>query len=1520
MGIGAALIAKYKISKALIGFLANQGLGASQSAFLEPYLQNRIIKRAMKKSVRSGIEEFLNRRPGHSHIVFHFDRFFKPQILPQIAKILHRTEKPNIRFLVLEYEKAFGSSDGINEVMIDLVESISVAFKNNPNLNQLLNSVQIEEVHHTVHVGLVPSTKNLEEKTNQIYEMLKKPSIPQPLQKIFDHEALKRTLNYQSIALLAWPQTLSGNQWIERPELGKLIKTITDNECSTTVMVGRPGSGKSALLSRLGEQLKNDGVPLLAIKADMLPPSIGTNIKLQEWLGLPELTHQCIQGLADKGKIVLLLDQLDALCDLIDLHTERLSVLINLVRNVSNVKNIHVIISSRDFEYSHDVRFQQIDGDELRLGLPTWDDVLPILKYHEIDPSGWPKTFCEMLCTPQHLNVFLRFFTKHPQPVFTSYQSMLEEVWQKNIVEQDQGAECSDLTKEIAVFLAEKEMFWAPSARYDDRFKIIEMLVSSGILAFNVDRTTVGFAHQTLFDFARAKAFAAEQAKLSEYVLARQDALFIRPTLWSSLNYLRSVNKPNYYREFSRLWNEEGLRTHIRFLLMEFLGNIDDPDGQEITWLVPYLDDAKWTKSTLAVMQGSPGWFDALKDTYLPKLMKGEAASAWQGSYFLAKALHFARDEVINLITDNWLPFQEKDDLSLHVLNHLSEWSEIEFSVVEQIINRQQLPFNRWIEYILSSVSESLPHLAPKLVLAYYTIKRTEALRLTESKSSKIEKEDLDNGELGEIEKLWLKTDFLAKAPIHNLIESDDFYDLPFVAENAPVEFIDVMFPLFVDVLELIARDMHPFINQYRDDSCLDTGFYKKFNDREHYSLLYSIRSAILAIGHNEPDKFMEFVQQWKSSDLQTVQRLISIGLLELAEAKPEYILSYLLEDPRRLVIGNHENEHLFSEALILAVAPQLNVGQIEQLEDHISSWSYYGEFPEDFTPKDKFQRHKRNRGHRLRLLRAIPESKRSDKAKQIMKEEMRALEVNADQERQMPVDQWIRSPLSKEQMEKAGDQEIIKLLSELYDDTGLDHPKQILVGGSIQASNEFGRFASDNPDRAIALFDNFEPGLNERPVSTALREMAKTKVITIETLSELILNLSARGFQSIEFRQECAYALAELIKEPEGLQDDICQHLRGWLKDFEGNLGSVENVPESEQDIESILWRHRTFHLLPHGNWPILYALKKGYLLRRPCAYDGWLKVLEERLERPENPAVWKSLAPDLQWLHDADRKSSERIIEVFLNRHVKDTKEGVLLAAYVIRWVSSETIRPWLLSLLTDKWILGPQAFGELIMLGALISPDDQRSWYVEQVQNFLIGSEAKEMQSANVRLGISYSAINLWPEEGFKSYVTPILTQLLVAPLEAAAHTVLEVFKVVVKFHSDEHTKQLLDAILAHPQVLSSLTDYFSLEKLMGLLPIEAGRVCDFCFALLDQRGAEIANIQGGLAGCAEDLINISMTLQRLLDYREKGLTLFEKLLELDIYGVNYVLFELDRRPHKTVPQRPLRRRRRHAQIKH
>ena len=249
------------------------------------------------------------------------------------------------------------------------------------------------------------------------------------LRAVIDNTSIKAPFELASTALLSWPRETRG-KWLDRPELESLSKILHGKESSCTILLGGPGCGKSALLARIGTTLQAEHHTLLALKTDQLPRSVNSVAALDHFLQLGNSLIASIRELAVKDPIFFLIDQLDALGSLMDLHTQRLDVILKVVHALKGTKNVHVLISCRDFDFKYDVRFKTLDAQRQILADPPWETVQKLLESEGITTVGWLAEIREMMRTPQHLSFFLENFSNDPSvPIFSNYQAMLDEVF-----------------------------------------------------------------------------------------------------------------------------------------------------------------------------------------------------------------------------------------------------------------------------------------------------------------------------------------------------------------------------------------------------------------------------------------------------------------------------------------------------------------------------------------------------------------------------------------------------------------------------------------------------------------------------------------------------------------------------------------------------------------------------------------------------------------------------------------------------------------------------------------------------------------------------------------------------------------------------------------------------------------------------------------------------------------------------------------------------------------------------------
>ena len=823
------------------------------------------------------------------------------------------------------------------------------------------------------------------------------------------------------------------------------------------------------------------------------------------------------------------------------------------------------------------------------------------------------------------------------------------------------------------------------------------------------------------------------------------------------------------------------------------------------------------------------------------------------------------------------------------------------------IFNRADTP-NHWIQPIVTLVSEHAPQLAPRLLKVYLD----RLLAKTHLEAAK----ELPPPPVNATEEELMMFDltYQKNKAYKQLLEANrDFYELSSVAEAAPSEFLHSIWPWFIEVLTLIVNEPHHILIGYRDDHCLATNLDGDVEGVSEYPLISSMETAVKSFASQDSKAFMEFYDEWKNADFLVVQRLLARGLARLSESHPYKIFEFLTEDKRRLILGGYQDKHSDTKALITLLVPKLDRDSLIKLETALCGFNMYKEAWREEEPNIRLDRLlKYNRQHRIRLLRAFPLKYMSEKTRRLLAEEERAFPNLDDRDVRFSGIRCIGSPMSVGQMTKASDEEIIGLF-DLLGSKSDNHPKDWLKGGTIQASQAFKEFAKENPDRAISIIFKMNQKNHNMPVCYAIEGLGNSNLSTAE-LFNMISALVKSGFDSDDFHFHAASAIGSRINSNTPLPENFFEILRGWLTSWIPPIHT--STTEEQADGGSVIWQSHRMIMLPHGNYPILETISRACLLPKPPLTDRWLSVLEEHLLRDEDPDVWKVLS--IYWLPNlafANKNRSERFLDAFFSKYpqVMNSTDGAVLIGRTQSWVSESFVSKWLDQLKNSDWKLGAQAYAEIILLRHAWFPEC--SWAKETIKDIFSVKYEESEKMIDLLVGAAYTAVELWSEPQYRILGTEFLLRLIPTPDNRVLRAISHIFGRENTLFYDDNMKRILDSLCTYPNVLANDRTGYLIEALENIVIIDPDRVYQICSAIVDKLGKKLTNIAQSSAIWSENLINIALALNRLdMPHRERGLELFEKLLNLGVWRVRETLLELDRRLVPNVVARPSRRRRR------
>lgn len=1300
-----------------------------------------------------------------------------------------------------------------------------------------------------------------------------------------------------STPLVRWPTTVGNGAYIARPELDQLATRVQTREPGVVALLGPPGSGKSALLSKLAQLMTAAGqnMPVLAIKGDVLDAAVDSEEALQRHLQLPDLPSTMLRRLGAGGPTALLVDQLDALAGHLDAKTGRLSTLLNLVKAVSRDEGVFVLVSCRTFEFTHDIRLSHIDATSLTLELPPWEAVLPVLETQGVQAAGLNSDARQVLRVPQHLNTFLQLRAAGIREPVSNYTAMLDRLWLAQVVNAPGGADLVNLAFELAETMADKEVLWLAAARYDDRAAQINRLQAAGILTTS-DLGAIGFSHQTVFEHVLARSFTKAEGRLSAYVLARTESLYVRPKVWAALAYLRGVERQAYEVELRTIWNAHGLRRHLRFLLIEFMGSQPEPTDVEELLLAGAGAQAELLPIVLKAVVGSPGWLDRLSGDLIPQAMV-DSRTADLCVAVLDAAWPFAPERVAALVCERWVPLDTHDRRSLYVLQDAPKWTPALTQAARSVLSRTPMRgFSA--EHFISTVGAVDADVAVALLRSILDGELSRCV--TEATRLKAVAEQNRPAE-GEPDLAW-HMEHSPYRPIESLLDDrESWSSLPELAAAAPKHFIDVIWPwcltVFQSLLDLSASERYlGFPLAYRADFRFEG---EERNNIGPSSLLESITTAVEELARSAPSELIAWAKEQEPIALTPVQRLVAHALAANPEKTASAALSFLLGDERRYVLGGLADASSTTRALVAACAPWWQPRELETFVEKVRSFA--PPRPDDIVDPDGIKRwYAWAKRLRLNLLHALPLTVRPSEVQRELDEDDRAHPQQGGAA--------AFTSMRAHQFERASTEDIVNAFKEIPDASGWDHPRHGGSGGNIQLSREFADFAKKNAKRATEVVGQLQAGFAQRAVGYAINALAPS--IQPDELMDLIVDAQQRGFDHPEFRRSVAYAVDNLLERDIIPRSDVLSIMERWLPTEIASAPAAarEHVSASGSDSAKgfLLSGHPSMRVVPSGDFPILSSLVRARLARDED--PEVIRVLRQYLATTPDPGVWEFLAdlmPPLAWEKSGSGKAL--IGDVLSLAPLEGTQSAAMLMAKTY-WKAPSEILAALPRWRQSTRPAARKGFGELVALIAVASPGDAqaKAWL-----NELVDAADDEL----ARVGAAATAVQLlWPESQYRAAATDLLLRLLDKDEAEVWQQLFGVFSLVDRLEPDQDTIRLLHGIADRIDKAPAPSEPHVVERLGGLLPRHADLVARIVVQLIQLWREQLASIGSSLATAGQEMMDLALTLHRIEGTKLEGLQMFEQLIEIDAYQAREVLDELDHRVRLgTRPMRPRLRRR-------
>ena len=1288
----------------------------------------------------------------------------------------------------------------------------------------------------------------------------------------------ERRFDAASHALLAWPTTTAG-VWLDRPELGHILDRVATEDTSVTLLEGPRGTGKSALLAAMAARLREAEVAIVAVKADALPLALTDADDMVP--DVPGGTVRAVRELAARQPVVVVLDQLDALSDVSDMRSGRLNAVLDVVDRLRGAVGVSVVASVRPFERSVDTRLQSSFRDVVTLAPPAWDDVRPLLAAagHNADVMG--DELRELLRVPEFLRVYLQMAS--PNQTYASWNRLYDAYWQGSVLGSHPDA--APLVHRLVDWMSEEEALWAPSSLVDDHPEAYQALLRADVLVRDRDR--VGFRHQALFEFARARGFASGARVLTDYVRERESGLFVRPVLIAGLTALRG-SSPRRYGEAIETFLNGTFRPHVEQLVGEYVAAQGEPTDEELATLLPRLDGPR-ARQTFVAMRGSEGWFHALVEggVLAREMQRAPDQALPMLGLLVAASTRGDGETVFELVREHWLGDPAYDEYSLSALDDIPVWPPTVTRAMMEVAPRFPRTFRHHIAMLGLEGDAATGFEAVRAELD----RDTEQAFAASDASGNATRASEPKGEL-------VAAAYRGRAR-QNVLR--DWHQWPKVADrvaDAPGAFAETLWPWFegalLDEASTLTRDI-----MYRAP-LFDSGWDDDERERDRTMLGVATR-LLTALGRADDRAFTEAVGRLVGDDRLRVHRVVARSFAALAGRYADRAVAYLLGDPRRLMLSTFGSVVGETVALLRALSPHLTTGQRAAVEAAVLAFA-----PPRPADVDEGQWTQTTDRARLRLMRGVENV--SDTFEAAREEAEEAHPGLADDSVVAVGFAAVRPPVPTSGLAGEDEDVWIEVMDRVLagDAAALAEANyeeavpSFHVGSVEEQASAFEDAAKDAPDRAWSVLDRLVKDVRYEPFATALiggvaaseREEARRLWVR---LPDCVARFDDAGFVSPPFRYRASHALRRC---PGGLSDSVLSRLESWFWEADTSVGTVSDPTEGQ--VRSLLFGEPKA-VLGSDRTHVMEVLAAGCFHRPEPAFERWTSFARRIAVGDSDvttAAAAARLSGDLFLRSNPDHARATETLLALVGScpDLATHPRGLLGLAQSLRHLDPQERALDLMDLVRGlAWDQAGQAYGEMAVA---LHVGTRRPASSRRVRE---GIEA----GGNVLRGLAFGAAALWVEAGPER---PLALDVLRAAVASDdEHAAGAARRALVSFELGSpprawvpEDEELIRAVLTSDAALTAAVD--------GALAAAASRVRSRPALAHDLAAAVVRGVERGvfdrwaLTQLAEPLLQIALTLHRLPAHRERGLSLFESVYTLGLGAARAAIQTLDRDPFR------------------
>ncbi len=892
---------------------------------------------------------------------------------------------------------------------------------------------------------------------------------------------------------------------IEREETQKLenwIKNTTDNP-PIAFLLDTAGTGKSVILHDLLVKLESQNIPVLAIKADILP-NISSQNMLMEQLGLPSPPESLLALAAKNSVVVLIIDQLDALSLTFSRNQDTLNIINGLIGRIVSISNVKVIVSCRSFDRQFDPKLKQINSKfYLPIAPLIKGQIQMVLDQLKMQYDSLTQRERQLLSNPHYLETFVNIVQEERQrglvwqPVNT-IQDLYSKLWDIKILSPQVNNISTDRLQNALYTLVDainrNHELIRPSSLFDSFAEEVKYLKSEGI--FIHQNNSIMFFHQSFFDYCFARRMASESSSFAEYILVRDQGFFYRPQIVQVLTYLRAVDRKRYYKELEALIdiynNPAGgkiLRYHLRQVVFTFFGQQTNLDPREkaigLKCLQSHINRRLFTLGAF----GNAEWFDVINpqinlDTLDDEILNTEIIP------FYRSIQEYRSEEIFGLFHERLGKSEIWDSRIIWYLQTFKGWQcQNAQKCLIWLLNNSHHPWYS-LDLALHNIAEANPDfglqtlsiILERLVNQWLKLEKPIFTDNTKDSATLNEKEKY----LKSFEQYNTFQKYVKQLFPENIYWLEDL--IQHIASEYPAKLLDILLPWLNEILPKLTW------NSSSDYWLYDALFSYSFDRHPHHpnsEIIDGVRLALKQLAISDSEIFLRYASEIERSRYFILHNVLVEILIENASQYASWSLKYLLKDPLRFHSGDMASPTLYSRKLIGKIFPFLNPGERAQLEKTIFAYYPKSENRIDtliFRGSDQ-----------LELLWEVPDSILTNKGIKLRSQLKLKFPNYKPHEGNDYELKAMSSPIPIDRIPLVSDKGWLDAMHHFDDNTDWDKPKKgFLKGGVIELSRAMQDFVKSNPERFLKLLKRFDTKTSSQYFGAVLNGLAESKIDSI--------------------------------------------------------------------------------------------------------------------------------------------------------------------------------------------------------------------------------------------------------------------------------------------------------------------------------------------------------------------------------------------------------------------------------------